>query len=209
MSAGGESQLSLGEGRSWPQVCSWDELRCRGMKGTKGTAFPSHMCPRSHRSKAEPQKHRGGAHTLHPTVIQVAQCSERAPGPHGSSHRPSHVPTARCCLCMEHSGCCCVGRGREAAAGRCLQRETQREALHGGEGPRAAIHRCKTPWGAAAEWGKWDHRPIPTLQQRPWGPTMPPSPSGCPLPSLCGTWWLWGGGLHPRGGEGQPLLLQG
>lgn len=145
---------------------------------------------------------------MHPTVIRVAQCSERAPGPHGSSHRPSHVPTARCCLCMEHSGCCCVGRGREAAAGRCLQRETQREALHGGEGPRAAIHRCKTPWGAAAEWGKWDHRPIPTLQQRPWGPTMPPSPSGCPLPSLCGTWWLWGGVFTPAVGKGSPYFCR-
>uniref|UniRef100_A0A669Q9J5 EF-hand domain-containing protein n=1 Tax=Phasianus colchicus TaxID=9054 RepID=A0A669Q9J5_PHACC len=68
----------------------------------------------------------------------------------GSRPRCHSRGSARCWLCTE--SCCRVGRGREAAAGRCLQRETQREALHGVEGPRTAIHHYKTPQGAAADW---------------------------------------------------------
>ncbi|XP_031465541.1 protein S100-A13 isoform X1 [Phasianus colchicus] len=73
-----------------------------GSMGQRGTAFPSHMCPHFHKSKAEPGKHWGkgweGAHTLHPTTIWVAQCSECALGPHGSpiSHPVSPVPGAGC-----------------------------------------------------------------------------------------------------------------
>lgn len=113
---------------------------------------PISIAKQSLGSTGEGRKGEGGVHTLHPTTIWVAQCSECALGPRGSSHNPSHVPTARCWLCTER--CCCAGRGREAAAGRRLQRETQREALHGGggggEGPRTAIYHYKTPLGGCS-----------------------------------------------------------
>ncbi|XP_021232433.1 protein S100-A13 isoform X1 [Numida meleagris] len=115
------------------------------MKGTEGTAFPSHTCPHSPRSKAEPGEHWGGAHTLHSVMIRVIQCSESALGPH------SPIPCSHCTVLSVHGALRHAGRGREAAAGRCPyicpQRETRRETPHGGEGPCAALHRCKTPWG--------------------------------------------------------------